>query len=174
MKHVGLMRGTVRLLPYDDAWSRLFENEKKRLLTSLGNIIIEVEHTGSTSIPGLAAKPLIDMMASMKALSDYREVIRPLGELGYEFMPERVFVDRVFFPKGPREDRTFYLSLVEQGSKQWVETLLFRDYLRAHAAKRDEYQHLKESLAQRFPNDRELYTKGKEEFINSVLEIAAR
>jgi len=161
------------LLPYDQAWPRLFEAEKLNLLEALGGIIFDVEHVGSTSVPGLAAKPLIDMMASVESLSDYKKAISPLEALDYEYMPERVFSDRIFFPKGPREQRTFHLSLVEKGSKQWIETLQFRDYLRSHPAKRDEYQMLKERLARLFADNRELYTKGKSEFIGSVLALAA-
>jgi len=116
---------------------------------------------------------LIDMVASVNSLSDYKKAIKPLVALGYEYMPERVFDNRVFFPKGPRENRTFHLSLVKKGSTQWIEPLLFRDYLRAHPEKRDEYQRLKEGLAQRFATNREQYTKGKNEFIQSVLVLAA-
>ncbi len=172
MNYVGLKRGTVKLAPYDEMWPRLFEAEKERLLKALRGIIFEVEHIGSTAIPGLAAKPLIDMMASVKSLSDYKKAIEPLRELGYEYMPERVFADRVFFPKGPEENRTFHLNLVEKGSRQWDEALLFRDYLRTHPEERNEYQRLKERLAQTFAENREMYTKGKNEFISKVLEVA--
>ena len=174
MSHIGLKRGTVELWPYDKTWPRLFEAEKLKLLEALDGVIFEIEHIGSTSIPGLAAKPLVDMMASIAQLSNCTKAIGPLKALGYEYMPERVFSDRVFFPKGPRENRTFHLNLVEKDSKQWAESLLFRDYLREHAEKRDEYQHLKEGLAQRYISDRESYTKAKGQFIRSVLELAAK
>jgi GrpB-like predicted nucleotidyltransferase (UPF0157 family) len=172
MNYVGLKRGTVKLAPYDEMWPRLFEAEKERLLKALRGIIFEVEHIGSTAIPGLAAKPLIDMMASVKSLSDYKKAIEPLRELGYEYMPERVLVDRAFFPKGSEENRTFHLNLVEKGSRQWEEALLFRDYLRTHPEERNEYQCLKERLAQTFAENREMYTKGKNGFISKVLEVA--
>jgi GrpB-like predicted nucleotidyltransferase (UPF0157 family) len=174
MKHIGLKRGAVELFPYNNAWLKLFEVEKQRLLIALNGIISEIEHIGSTAIPSLAAKPLIDIIAAIDSLSDYRNAIKPLQALDYEFMPERVFVDRVFFPKGPRENRTFHLSLVEKNSKQWVDSLLFRDYLRSHVDGREKYQLLKEKLAQHYANDRELYTKGKEEFISLTLELARK
>jgi len=174
MHHIGLKRGAVALFPYDITWPQLFEAEKIQLLTTLQGVILEVEHIGSTSVPGLAAKPLIDMMASVEHLSNYRQAIAPLEALGYEFMPERIFDDRVFFPKGPREQRIFHLSLVEKGSQQWLQSLLFRDYLRTRPEKRDEYQRLKQELARSFADNRERYTSGKADFIHSVLELAAK
>ena len=152
----------------------MYETEERELLGALGSVILDIEHIGSTSVPGLAAKPLIDIIVSVSSLNDYKKAIKPLEALGYEYMPERVFSDRVFFPKGPGENRTFHLSLVEKNSKQWTETLIFRDYLRSHPQKRDEYMNLKEDLAQRFADDRKSYTEGKDAFIKSVLVLAAK
>lgn len=103
MNSIGLKRGTVRLAPYNPMWQELFEVEKITLLNHVGNYISEIEHIGSTSVPGLSAKPIIDMIAAVKDLSVYTQLIEPLTKLGYEFMPERVFSDRVFFPKGPQK-----------------------------------------------------------------------
>jgi GrpB-like predicted nucleotidyltransferase (UPF0157 family) len=155
-------------------WPKLFEVEKKRLLLALGEMIIEIEHIGSTSITGMAAKPLIDMMATVNSFADYKSAIEPLKKLGYEYIPERVFTDRVFFPKGPSKNRTYHLSIVEKNSKTWNDALSFRDYIRANKGKREEYLKLKEKLAKLYANDRTLYTKGKEAFIESVLELAKK
>jgi len=174
MNSIGLKRGTVELSPYDDAWPRLFEAEKQQILVALDGLIFELEHVGSTSVPGLAAKPLIDTIASMRSLSDYTKAIAPLRALGYEFMPERVFKDRVFFPKGPRDNRTFHLSLVKENSEQWIDTLLFRDYLRDHPTERHEYQALKQKLALKFADNRQRYTEAKRGFISSVLELSRK
>jgi len=174
MKHIGLRRGTVKLLPYDKAWPKLFEAERAKLFKALDGIIFEIEHIGSTSVPGLAAKPLIDIMASVSTLRDYEKAIKPLEALGYEYMPDRVFGDRIFFPKGPQENRTVHLSLVEKNSTQWTQALFFREYLRDHPDKRDEYGCLKEDLVKRFEDDRKRYSEGKNEFIQSILLSANR
>jgi GrpB-like predicted nucleotidyltransferase (UPF0157 family) len=167
---IGLKRGTVQIAPYNPAWSALFEAERKRLQAALGDRIGAIEHIGSTSVPGLAAKPLIDMIVEVDDLGMYKELIAPLQELGYEFMPERVFTDRVFFPKGPRSNRTYHLSLVVKGSDSWTRPLHVRDYLRKNAEAREAYQKLKEGLALKYPNDRASYTKAKQDFIESRLQ----
>jgi len=169
MADVGLKRGTVQVVPYNPEWAKSFEEEKSKLQKAFSGRLLSIEHVGSTAVPGLAAKPLIDMMAAIPALSQYHEYVEELHKFGYEYMPGRVFDDRVFFPKGPRSKRTHHLNLVEVGSEQWHTTLNFRDYLRDHADKRKEYQELKENLAKLYPNNCEAYTKAKNQFIQDVL-----
>lgn len=169
---IGLKRGTVNVVAYQPAWAAAFESEKQRLQDALGGSISDIEHVGSTSVPGLAAKPIIDMIAAVDDLSAYQQLIKPLTALGYEFMPERVFADRVFFPKGPRENRTHHLSLVVKGSEGWTQPVLFRDYLRNNATAREQYQTLKTQLAAQYPDDRASYTKAKEQLIKQLLAEA--
>lgn len=169
---LGLKRGTVKLVPYEPIWTELFEAEKDTLLNAIGDYVSDIEHIGSTSVPGLKAKPIIDMIAAVKDLSIYTQLIEPLAKLGYEFMPEREFDDRVFFPKGPRENRTHHLSLVVKNSEGWTEPIAFRDYLRCHPIERKKYQALKEKLAEQYPNDRALYTQSKDTFIKEILAKA--
>lgn len=166
---LGLKRGTVQVVPYDPRWPEYFEAEKRQLQKALGDKIGEIEHIGSTSVPGLAAKPLIDMIVAVDDLSIYKQLVKPLKTLGYEFMPERVFEDRVFFPKGPREKRTHHLSLVIMGSEGWRQPIQFRNYLRGNPEARKDYQKIKEELARKFPDHREGYTKAKRDFIASCL-----
>lgn len=173
-KHIGLKRGTVGLVGYDPIWPQLFYEERQRLIQECGSVLLDVEHIGSTAVPGLAAKPLIDMIASVKSLDDYKALIEPLERLGYEYMPERIFSDRVFFPKGPRDNRTHHLSIVVQGSDGWTLPIAFRDYLRSDVGVRKEYQALKYLLASRYPNDRSTYTGGKSDFIRTVLDVVYR
>ena len=165
---VGLKRGTVKLVPYNPIWETLFEMEKDTLLNTIGDYVSDIEHIGSTSVPGLKAKPIIDMVAAVEDLSVYTKLIDSLTKLGYEYMPERVFDDRVFFPKGPRENRTHHLSLVVENSAGWTEPIAFRDYLRNSPHKRQAYQTLKERLAEQFPNDRASYTKAKSIFFKNI------
>ena len=165
---VGLRRGTVKLVPYEPIWKELFEAEKDTLLNAIGDYVSDIEHIGSTSVPGLKAKPIIDMIAAVKDLSIYTQLIEPLAKLGYEFMPEREFDDRVFFPKGPQKNRTHHLSLVVENSEGWTGPIAFRDYLRNNPHERQEYQLLKERLAEQFPNDRASYTEAKASFIKRI------
>lgn len=169
---LGLKRGTVRVVTYQPAWTEAFEKEKQQLQDALGDNVSDIEHIGSTSVPGLAAKPIIDMIAAVDDLSVYKQLIEPLTALGYEFMPERVFADRVFFPKGPRENRTHHLSLAVKDSDQWRKTITFCDYLRNNTPARSKYQALKTELATKYPNDRASYTKAKEQLIEQLLSEA--
>ncbi len=88
-------------------------------------------------------------------------------------MPERIFADRVFFPKGPRENKTHHLSLVVKGSAGWHDPIAFRDYLRIHEEARRAYQNLKENLAEKYPNDRASYNKAKDEMIKVIMSQIA-
>jgi GrpB-like predicted nucleotidyltransferase (UPF0157 family) len=171
---VGLKRGTVSLVAYQPEWANAFEKEKKQLQGVLGDYVSAIKHVGSTSVPALAAKPIIDIIAAVDNLSVYQQFIEPLTALGYEFMPERVFTDRVFFPKGPRENRTHYLSLVVRGSDSWKKTIAFRDYLRKDESARSKYQAVKTELAVKYPNDRASYTKAKEQLIEQLLKEALK
>lgn len=166
---MGLRRGSVLVVGYDARWPRLFLEEKERLLTVFYPEFTEIEHIGSTSVPRLSAKPLIDIMVAVPSLQGYEQYIQSLIKLGYEYMPERVFSDRIFLPKGSRDNRTHHLSLVEKGSHQWNETLRFRDMLRAGSDLAERYGRLKLELAAKYPEDRYAYTEAKEKFIKEVL-----
>lgn len=171
-EQLGLKRGTVRLANYQPEWEMLFNTEKRLLKRIIGKHVSDIEHIGSTSVPDLASKPIIDMIAAVNDLAVYKQLIEPFAALGYEFMPGRVFVDRVFFPKGPRENRTYHLNLVVKDSDQWQQTIAFRDYLRKNKIARIKYQAYKTELAAKYPNDRTSYTKAKEQFISQLLKDA--
>lgn len=139
-KTIGLQQGMVELFPYNSQWPDLFEEEKERLIARFGKKIIAIEHIGSTSIPGMLAKPIIDMNVAVASLDDTGMFIQELPRMGYEYMLNRRFHDRYFFPKGPREQRTHHLNLVEISSETgWEYPLRFRDYLRRHADAHKEY-----------------------------------
>lgn len=172
MSTLGLKRGTVEIAAYNPDWVVAFEIEKNNLERVIGEYVSAIEHIGSTAVPKLAAKPIIDMVAAVDDLSVCTQLTEPLKELGYEFIPERVFEDRVFFTKGPRDNRTHYLSFVVKNSRGWTEPIAFRDYLRSHPIERKKYQALKEKLAEQYPNDRALYTQSKDTFIKEILAKA--
>jgi GrpB-like predicted nucleotidyltransferase (UPF0157 family) len=163
---VGLARGALELRAYSPEWPHLFEAERLALLT-IAPELLRVEHIGSTAIPGLTAKPIIDMQACLE-WSEREQVIARLIDCGYTYMPERVYVDRVFLPKGPEESRTHYLSLIRAGSDEWMPRLQFRDALRANPQLRREYEDLKRHLI-RGTDDRDTYTASKAAFVAQVL-----
>lgn len=172
---IGLKKGTVKLSESQfDEWNEEYEKEKKILLDKIGDYILEIHHIGSTSVPDLMAKPIIDIIVVVGKLEDYKKLITPLEEIGYHFMPDRIFVirDRVFFPKGPENNRTHHLSLVVKASQQYNDNLLFRDYLRKNKHACKDYQELKQELSEKFFNDREGYTKAKEDFITKIIDKA--
>jgi len=170
MVSLGLQRGTVELKDHDPQWHALFKCEKKILLEIFGDRIIAIEHIGSTSICGISAKPIIDMNVAVTSLRKIDDFIEKLPNLGYEYMPERRFKDRQFFPKGPRECRTHHLNLTEMSNKTgWKGHLVFRDYLRKNKDAREEYDTLKKKLAEQYSDNREKYTHRKADFIQDVI-----
>lgn len=166
---VGLERGTVELVAYRDEWQEAFETEADRLREALDDRLVAVEHVGSTAVEGLAAKPILDVLAVVERLGDEERWTRRLEPLGYEFRPDDGVPDRLFYAKGPESNRTHYLSVTEQGSETHVEQVQFRDYLRDHPRTAAEYERLKRELADAYPDDRESYTSEKSAFVRKIL-----
>lgn len=163
------------MVPYDSDWKKEFEAEKKRLLNVFGKRILAIEHIGSTAIPGMLSKPIIDMNVAVKSLNDIDDFIRELPKLGYEYIPERRYSDRQFFPKGPESRRTYHLNLAEMtSSTAWKEPLLFRDYMKRNKKDRDAYIALKQDLAKKYKNNRDEYTERKSAFVNMIIEKASK
>jgi GrpB-like predicted nucleotidyltransferase (UPF0157 family) len=169
---VGLERGTVEIEPHREAWQREYEAEIERLAALGGDRIHRFEHVGSTAVRGLAAKPIVDLAGVVADLDAARELVPELEDAGYEHRPDAEVPDRVFLAKGPRSERTHYLSLTEDGSEYLREALAFRDFLREHPGTRREYEALKRELAAETPEDRASYTAAKAEFVESVLSRA--
>lgn len=167
---VGLEQGTVRLVSYSPAWHILFEREKKTLLVALRGIVLKIEHIGSTSIPDMEAKPIIDIAASIPTLDIIQKCVPPLAAVGYDYKGEYGLPGRHFFTKGT--PHTHYLHVIEQGSDHWTSWLMFRDYLTAHKDIAAEYSRLKRDLAKAYQLDRDAYTKAKGEFISRTVERA--
>lgn len=162
----------VVIAEYDPRWPVMYEEEKARILDAIGHRLVAIEHMGSTSVPGLAAKPIIDIMAAIDSLANDQECVIPLLGLGYEYVPEHedIIPERRYFRKGPQGARTHHLHMVELGSEFWERQLLFRDYLRAHPDEASRYCQLKRELAAQYRNDRASYTDAKGPYITSVLE----
>ena len=169
---VGLERGRVVLEPYKQEWSDQYEAEVARLRAIAGDRLLGFEHIGSTAIEGMPAKPIIDLIAFVDSLDNAEDIITCLENNGYELRPDDDVPERLFLAKGPQTNRTHYLSLAEPNSDFSVEKVAFRDYLQAHPETAEEYASLKESLADRYAEQRARYTAEKGAFIQDVLERA--
>lgn len=169
---MSLPRGKVILEPYNPDWKTLFLQEKSVLQPIFGDH--EVYHTGSTSIPGLSAKPIIDMLVGLDSLAEFERYRAKLESLGYVSMPEREKSWEIFIPKGTDDARSHYLHVLVDGSPEYERILLFRDYLIAYPLEATRYETLKRELADRYANDRSAYTASKASYIESVIEKAAR
>ncbi len=167
----------VVIADYDPGWPELFRAEERLLRETSGGLLNPVEHVGSTSVPGLAAKPVIDIMGGVRKLSDADALIEPLEAIGYQYIPtyEDQLPDRRYFRKpGRAEGRAaqFHLHVVEVGGDFWVRLLLFRQYLRSQPAVADEYASLKRRLAAQYGTDRLGYSEAKTDMILSILSQA--
>jgi len=169
---LGLDRGVVRVVPHDPAWAALFADEAARLRAVLGDAVIGIEHVGSTSVPGLAAKPILDLAASVPSLAAAAGLLPALRPLGYHHKPDPGLPERIYLVKGAPERRTHHLSLAEPGSRFWRQHLLFRDLLRADPSLAAEYARLKHDLARRHSADRPAYQAGKQGWIDAVIARA--
>ena len=166
---ISLKRGIVELVPYTAEWRRLFEEEKARLQAAIGQYVLDVQHVGSTAIPGLIAKPIIDIGIAVRDFEEARVCIGPIGQLGYEYRGEQRIPRRHYFVKG--DPRTHHIHMNEIGSRDWEDQVLFRDYLIRHPELAEEYAGLKKELARQYPTDREAYLDGKAAFIERVLKM---
>jgi GrpB-like predicted nucleotidyltransferase (UPF0157 family) len=169
------MSASVVIVNYDQAWPRLFAAEEKTLRRALGDAV-QIEHVGSTAVPGLVAKPIIDIMVGVHRLGDAAAYIAPLEQLGYEYVPEfeEFIPERRYFRKGPPTGRTHHLHMVEQGTAFWKQHILFRDWLRTHPRDAGVYAELKRELAARYRTDRDAYTDAKTEFIRRIEQQARK
>ncbi len=170
---IGLQRKIVKLVPYSPEWPRLFAQEERLLRAAIGAYVVDIQHVGSTAIPGMEAKPIIDIAVGLRRLEDVEKCIEPLERLGYEYKGEE-YPGSFFFAKGDPSRRTHYLHMVEWDSEAWRSYVRFRDYLRQHKEVAEEYARLKRELARKSRGNRDLYTPGKAEFVQSVLRMAER
>jgi GrpB-like predicted nucleotidyltransferase (UPF0157 family) len=166
----------IEIVEYNPDWADMYEQEAASIRKALGSLILEIEHIGSTAVPGLAAKPVIDIMVGLRCLSNGKNTIKPLEELGYVYWRDNPNPQKMFFVKGMPpygEKRTHHVHVVEIDGEFW-QRRLFRDYLRIHPEEVRRYEALKRDLAARFRNDREAYTQGKSDFVGEVMEKARR
>ncbi len=166
---LGLKRGTVELSEYTSAWAGLFQSEVRRILKILDAPELVFEHIGSTSIPNMASKPIIDLMIGFKNMKDAELAVPKLISQEYIRRTNGDLKDRIFLVKGLSSCRTHHISLTTLNSEYWNMHLNFRDTLRNNSVVAKRYLELKKSLAHKYPDNRKLYTEGKLPFVNSVL-----
>lgn len=166
---LGLESGKVVVMPHDARWQEEFTAASAEIFEVIGNSILAIHHVGSTAVPGLCAKPILDLLVSVEDFAESLELVPDLEKLGYEFRPHEEIPDRHYFRRRRGTARTHHLSLAEPSSHHHRVTLAFRDALRSDPAAARRYSELKLELARRFPNDREAYIEGKSAFVAEVL-----
>ncbi|WP_166246446.1 GrpB family protein [Paenibacillus turpanensis] len=160
----------VTISEYDPLWVKEYETEKVKIVKELDDILLGIEHIGSTSIPGLAAKPIIDIMAGVRSLEDITDIYKErLQNIGYEFVEHAHLPQRRFFRRGAWGAGTHHLHIYEYKQNHWNKNLFFKEYLINHPEILKEYCNLKKQLERRYKNDRVAYTKAKEPFIEEIL-----
>jgi 16S rRNA processing protein RimM len=162
----------VFLVPPDATWPAQFEVEAARLRSALGDIAVRVHHYGSTAVPDLPAKPIIDILVVVESLEPMAPYQEPLEGLGYEYVPHAENVRMPFFGWPATRPRSFNMHVVEADSEEERRHLVFRDRLRADPSTAAAYGALKTSLARRFREKREEYTNAKSAFIDEVVRAA--
>jgi GrpB-like predicted nucleotidyltransferase (UPF0157 family) len=153
----------IEIAPYNKNWPLEFAKEAKRIKEALGSNCVEIHHIGSTSVPGLPAKPIIDIIPVVKDICSVDQSRLKMEALGYEPKGEFGIAFRRYFQKD-----NYNVHIFEQGNSEIDRHLKFRDWMRGNPKDRDEYAQLKQSLSIKFPNDLMSYCIGKEEFVTSI------
>ncbi|PEC07682.1 GrpB family protein [Bacillus toyonensis] len=163
---LGLPYGKVFLVPWTEEWEFEFLKEKQLIEEQIGEYIMAIHHIGSTSIPHLSAKPIIDIAIELNEFVNGIECIEKIEQLNYKYRKD-VLPERYYFNKG--EPRTHQIHMYEQRNLYLMEQLSFRDYLKSNTTSRVQYEQVKIQLSQANPNDKHKYAEEKTNFITSIL-----
>lgn len=166
--YLGLPRDRVMLRTYTEAWAQLFHLEKEQIIALLGDRILDIRHVGSTSIPGMPAKPILDIGIAVFNYEKAFDCVPLMERLGYEHRGEFGIPRRHYFVKG--DPSTHHVHMNEITSRDWQYQIYFRNALIYSPVLAREYAALKIMLAEKFPGDRESYLSGKDDFISRVLK----
>lgn len=158
-------------MPYHDQWKIMFEEEAKLIDHIMGSEILEIYHIGSTSVRGLMAKPIIDIMPVVKDISQIDRFNSAMVAIGYEPKGENGIIGRRYFQKGG-DMRSHHVHIYESGSSEIERHLAFRDFLQVHEGIAKQYGDLKKELSLRFPYDIQSYIKGKERLVIEIEQKA--
>ena len=167
------MTRTIELVPHDPAWLQQAQAEATRVTALLASNVLAVHHIGSTAIPGIKAKPILDLLVEVRDLERVDELNEQMIAGGYEPRGENGIPGRRYFVWRTGNTHTHHLHVFQRGHAEIERHLLFRDYLLAHPAQAQAYSRLKEQLAVTFREDPEGYTDGKSDFIREV-DVQAR
>ena len=154
----------IIVVPYNPEWPQKFQEESIQIRQILGEVLVDIHHIGSTSVPGLMAKPIIDMLLDVRSLYELDAQSQSFEALGYEVMGAYGIPGRRYFRKGG-DNRTHHIHAFQSGDSNLTRHLAFRDYLRAHPEVADTYGKLKLEIAQTCDNDMEKYGDGKDAFV---------
>jgi len=171
---IGLDRKIVKLSQFCPEWIKLYKDEEKKLEKAIGSLVVDIKHIGSTSIPGICAKPIIDILVGVDSMKTADKTIGIMEKSGYQFKGEAGIPGRYFFVKGTEDKRTHHLHMIVHNSERWGNYLLFRECLLNNKTIRDEYCKLKIKSAKKYEHDRELYTESKSNFIQKTLVNAKK
>ncbi|MBP0003880.1 MAG: GrpB family protein [Cyanobacteria bacterium SBC] len=159
----------VKVVQHDPKWCQAFKAESHRVAEALGKNVFSVHHIGSTAIPDIYAKPIIDLLVEVKAITEVDKQSPSMERLGYETMGEFGIPERRYFRKNNQAGiRTHHVHVFQLGSEQIERHLAFRDYMIAHPDEAQRYSDLKRKLAAVYPNDIEEYMDGKDGFIKAI------
>jgi GrpB-like predicted nucleotidyltransferase (UPF0157 family) len=170
---MGDMRNIV-VVPYNPAWPAMFQQEADKLSAVFGQACLAIHHIGSTAIPGMRAKPIIDIMPVVPNLEQLETLTPAMIQLGYEPKGENGIPGRRYFVKGADDHRTHHVHTYEPDNPEVIRHLSFRDYLIAHPEAAEQYASLKETLAQEYSHDIFGYMAGKDDFIKETLQKALK
>ncbi|MCS5709315.1 GrpB family protein [Candidatus Berkiella cookevillensis] len=168
----------IEFSDYHSEWSVMAMVEialLKKNSKDLTNIILHVEHVGSTAIPGIKAKPIIDLYVGVRSVAEAQPLISIIEQMGYQYWAENPNPNKMFFVKGMPPfgmGRTHHIHVVQYDSDYFKARVAFRDFLIQHPSYAREYEHLKITLAAKDNTDREAYTDAKSEFITKILRLA--
>jgi GrpB-like predicted nucleotidyltransferase (UPF0157 family) len=161
----------VEVCSYNEHWKQIFINEASKLKSIFGDQLAAIHHIGSTSVPALQAKPIIDIMPVVKDIKVVNSYNEKLIQHGYNPKGENGITGRRYFEKGGNH-RTHHVHIYQDGSEEITRHLVFRDYLRTHPEAAKRYGELKQELAQQFPYNAHAYSSGKEQFVSEIEEKA--
>jgi len=171
---LGLHKDEVNLVNYCPDWPQEFEKEKNNLQKILEGYALAIEHVGSTSVPGLSAKPILDIAVAVSDRETLHKLIPILADAGYDVLDSIEKCGEVLARRGNPECRTHYIHVEIKGSAYWNNHILFRDYLLKHPEIVQQYETLKKDMALKFKEDRKKYTAAKNEFIQNILDLAKK
>lgn len=169
---LGLKEGEVRLSEYCADWPGVYLREEKRIEQGLHDLNYALEHVGSTAVPGMLSKPIIDIAAGVSTFEGLQEFVSQLNSLGYEYRGECGVPDRHFFLFRSSGQTIFHLHLVRTEDEQWANFFLFRDFLRSNSEAAELYSRQKQELQKEYSGKRKDYTAGKDPVIRQILDQA--